>query len=99
MTAEEITHRTCSYCEGLGEVDPTDTVDENDLEVVLKELRNSVADGGQYGLNSPRRGMRVRAASRIVWLANRVIWLENCETVKAEDDARYAALHGTAEPA
>jgi len=84
MPDTEITMRTCKHCDGLGEVDPTDVVDENDLEAVLKELIDSVTSGGAYGLTSPLRSRRIRMASRVIWLANRIVWLENLEYLKAE---------------
>lgn len=80
----DTTHRTCKHCDGLGEVDPTDIVDENDLEAVRKELIDSVTSEGDYGLTSQQRSQRIRMASRIIWLANRIVWLENHENLKAE---------------
>lgn len=80
----QIQLRTCKHCDGLGEVDPTDIVDENDLEAVLKELIDSVTSAGAYGLASPLRSRRIRMASRVIWLANRIVWLENVENLRAE---------------
>lgn len=84
--------RPCSHCQGLGEVDPAEFIDENDLEAIRKELVACLADEGDYGLTSQQRSRRIRMASRVIWLANRVVWLENHENVKTEDDARYEAI-------
>lgn len=91
MTDTEITYRTCKHCDGLGEVDPTDIVDENDLDAVRKELMETVLDGGAYGIFGELRGHRIHMASRVIWLANRIVWLENLVNLRAEEEADTAA--------
>lgn len=88
----EIKWVTCRSCEGLGEVDPDDKLDVDDLAALRKELTDTVTmDSEATGLSSARRGERIRTAARIAWLASRIGWLEACEVIKADDEAKWAA--------
>lgn len=84
---------TCKSCDGLGEVDPSDRLDVDDLDALRKELTETVTmDSGSTGLLSTRRGERIRTTARIAWLASRIGWLEACEVSQADDEARWAAM-------
>lgn len=84
---------TCKSCEGLGEVDPSEKLDVDDLDALRKELTETVTmDSGSTGLLSTRRGERIRTTARIAWLASRIGWLEACEVSRADDEIRYAQM-------
>lgn len=72
----DIQYRTCKSCQGTGEVD-VQIPDMGDLDVVRKELIESVTNDGEYGLMSESRAWRIRTASRAIRLANQIVSLEN----------------------
>jgi hypothetical protein len=78
------TTRECTDCNGTGRVDPTEVLDINDKEAVLRELASSAKldNSPLVGLQATDPHERIRSAVRVGFLASRLAWLETCALLK-----------------
>lgn len=93
---------TCHTC-GTDDHDGERLVYVNDHRALLEELRHLVLSHGVSGPESPNLRQRLRALSRISWLAARIAWLHTDELIgssgimTAEDPERTADLEAVKE--
>ncbi len=76
---------TCHTC-GTDDHDGERLVYVNDHRALLEELRHLVLNHGVTGPESPNLRQRLRALSRVSWLAARIAWLHTDELLTSSGE-------------
>lgn len=71
----------CPVCGGRDHAECEALILVNDHRALLEELRRLVLNHGVTGPESPNLRQRLRALSRVSWLAARIAWLHTDELI------------------